>query len=269
MVNKINWFPGHMNKTINELKKISNTIDGVIQVVDSRCVNKSSNLELLKIFKNKTIITIATKSDLADLRDKNENIFYVNLKNQNSKNLIINFIMKKFSKKISILSNKGLKNPQLNLIIVGLPNVGKSSLVNLLVSKKQVKVENKPGITKNNHWVKINNNLFLFDTPGVLFKNISNINDGYVLSLINCIKKDVLPMDDIIYFAFKFYCQKYQKELFNHYLIDHNISYNEFLEHIAKKYNLISVKNKIDFSRTLNFIFNEIINGKVCRVNYE
>jgi ribosome biogenesis GTPase A len=194
----INWFPGHMAKSLRDIQSIKN-LDIVIEVVDARCINLSSNLELSKTF-HKPKLTIALKSDLADIVVVNsrDDLLIGSIKNRHFKQKIIGKLDAIFSKKKQELKQRGLINPQFYGIVVGLPNVGKSSLINFLATKTKLIVANKPGVTRTKQLIKINNSYFLYDTPGILFKKITNDIDGYKLALVGVIRREVLPLTEIV-----------------------------------------------------------------------
>jgi ribosome biogenesis GTPase A len=187
-----------MARTLRDIQGAQN-LDLIIEVVDARAIHISSNPELTLNFK-KEILTIALKSDLADLQNVRipENTIVGSIKDRQFKNKIINAIDNIFVHKITKLKSKGLLVPQFYIMVVGLPNVGKSSLINFLASSNKLIVENRPGVTKTKQLVKINQNYFLYDSPGVLVKKIDNEVDGYKLALIGTIKKDVLPLDEVV-----------------------------------------------------------------------
>jgi ribosome biogenesis GTPase A len=187
-----------MAKTLRDIQGAQN-LDLIIEVVDARAINISSNPELTKGF-SKSKLTIALKSDLADLQSLTipANTIIGSIKDKHFKTTIINAIDNIFSQKITKLKSKGLLVPQFYIMVVGLPNVGKSSLINFLASSNKLIVENRPGVTKTRQLVKITPNYFLYDSPGVLVKKINDEIDGYKLALIGTIKKDVLPLNEVI-----------------------------------------------------------------------
>ncbi|MDE5617694.1 MAG: 50S ribosome-binding GTPase, partial [Ureaplasma sp.] len=197
----INWFPGHMKKSLEEIGKIVNKVNLIIEVLDARAINTSSNDELLNIVGNKPILKIALKSDYSDLKNSND-IFVCNIKEKNLRNKIINEINKKLKSQFESAKRKGLIHPKFIILVIGLPNVGKSTLINILKNKNTLITQNFPGVTKKQTIVNINNELNLIDTPGVLFKHIEQIEDAYKLTLINSIKKEIVPLDKVLEYGF-------------------------------------------------------------------
>ncbi len=258
-----------MAKTVSCIKQQINKIDLVIQIIDARCVNISSNSDLIKICKNKPIINIALKSDLADLKNKADNVYYLDIMQKDFVNNVDKIIENKLANQIAKLKSKGLINPNFYCMVVGLPNVGKSSFINAFAKKNKVIVQNRPGITKNINLVKINKFCSIYDTPGILVKNIERIEDGYILGLIGSISKKVLPIEDVVKFAFEFYIKYYPNELKKYFGINNKLDFQEFIDFVVNKYKFIGKNNSKDYMKAYDFIFNTFINNKICKVNYE
>lgn len=263
------WFPGHMKKTIDELSIIMKKVDLILHVVDARCINLCSNNLVLKF--NKPILKICNKVDLCDKKTikLKENEFFFNCKNRNEKNKLIDTINEFLKKKKDLLIKQGIKTPIFYLIVVGLPNVGKSTLINLLKGKKITIVKDQPATTQIKNIVKINNSLFLLDTPGVLFNEVKNTQELYKLALINVVKHDLLALNVITEFAYNFYYKNYQQQLKKFYCFSDNLPFTDFITFLAKKRNYFLLGNKIDQSRAIKSFYHDLINGKICLVNYE
>lgn len=269
-INKINWFPGHMKKATDEIKQRLNCVDLIIEVVDSRCIHSSSNMDLIKIINNKLHLKIALKSDLSLLNEQYQtDLIITNTKNKQNRNKIISIFYKIFEDKINKYKLKGLVNPKFTLMIIGLPNVGKSSLINFLKSKNNLVVRNLPGVTKNQRIVNINENFDLIDTPGILFKNINDINTAYKLSLINTIKKEVLPIEDVVKFGFNYLFSNFYEKLKIFYKIEDFNNYYDFLNLVANRYKYITKNAELDINRVISRVFNDLIDCKISKVNYD
>jgi ribosome biogenesis GTPase A len=182
-----------MARTVRDIQEIK-LVDLVIELVDARAIKSSSNNELVKQIQ-KPRITIAVKGDLADVKQGND-ILICSLKDSGTKKKLIEKLYSNFKDKITKYKAKGLLVPQFYILIVGMPNIGKSSLINYLSKGSKLIVENRPGVTKRKQLIKINENFLLYDTPGVMVKKIDDDEDGYRLGLINAISKKVIPMED-------------------------------------------------------------------------
>ncbi|AJQ45632.1 ATP-binding protein [Ureaplasma diversum] len=265
---KINWFPGHMKKALEQINAQYKNIDFVIEVLDARCIKTSHNSELVTAFVNKPIIKIALKQDLSTIKSLDD-LLVGSTKNKAFKNEVIKALYNALDHKIKQYEKKGLVNPRLVGLVVGLPNVGKSSLINFLANKNQLKTENRPGVTKNQSLKQINQHFYLIDTPGVFFKDVSNYEDGYKLVLINCVRKEVVNLYDVIQYAYQFYSTFYFSSLKTKYQLNEMIDFDHFLDHICTLYHFKLVNNTLDYERALNALFNDFSSGLVCSVNYD
>ncbi len=223
----MNWYPGHMAKSTNKLKKIISKSHIVLEVLDIRCFKTSHNTELLTMIdKNKVIIKVFVKCDLITKDDLNNvkklyhDGLYISNKNKDSKNYILKYI-----KQLKVYQDKLF----INIFVLGIPNVGKSTLINNLIGKRKIKIQNKPGQTRLITPFQISNKIYLFDTPGILYKKIQTHEMGYILGLTNLINEKVLDLNKTIDFAcsylfknYKIYFKKWYPALYKYYLLDKN-----------------------------------------------
>lgn len=275
----INWFPGHMKKTVEEIENKSKLTDFYIEIVDARIPISSRNPLIEEILKDKKSLIILNKSDLSD-PVQNEK-WIKKLSSQNS-NVILYDSTKPNVKKIEKASfdllkdmvdkyeDKGIKLNTLRAMIVGIPNSGKSTFINGLIGKKVAKVGNKPGITKTNQWIKINNKLHLLDTPGILWHKFEREETGLSLAYTGAIRDEILDVESL---ALKFIEKLIDidpKILEDRYKIETDSKKPlEILEEIALKRGAILKNNIIDYSKVANIIFDDFRKGKLGRITLE
>ena len=220
----INWYPGHMAKTKREIKEKLPLIDVVYEVVDARMPISSKVIDIDDIIKNKPRILIMTKYDMCDKSQTDKIIKYYKEKGYNVvpvdliKNTNVNLIIKETSKVSDIINverkKKGLKPKQsVRALVIGAPNVGKSTLINRLVGKKKTVTGNKPGVTKQLSWIRVGSNIELLDTPGILWPRLENQEHAYNLAALSSVKEEVVDLQDLsIYILHKL------NELYPNYL---------------------------------------------------
>lgn len=270
MENKINWYPGHMKKAADNILRILPVIDLVVEIIDARCIDSSSNEDLKKLIKNKKIIKIALKKDMSDIEEKNyKDILFISIKNKNDKKRVIEFLNYHVREKMDLLKKKGMLNPQFTILVVGLPNVGKSSFINFLCQKNTLITQNKAGVTKKQVNRKVNDNFWMVDNPGIFVKKINNKDMGFKLALINSINKDILPLYEINSYYHSFMQDTYWNKYANFFNIKEKISYDQFVELIGHQMNYKIKNNELDYDKINNYLFNLYSNAKICRYHFE
>lgn len=280
MSKQIQWYPGHMAKSIRQLKDEIKLVDVVIILVDSRCPYSSMNNNLLKISENKEILLIFNKYDMTDTnilnlwekyyKSKGFHTLKINSFNKNMVSKIVVKIKNEILKeKIEKLNKKGLIKNIFRTMVLGIPNVGKSSLINSLSNKKIAKVENRPGVTKNLTWTRLNQNLELLDTPGILPPKLDD-KTKYNLAIFGAIKDDILPIDDICLYIYQYMIKFYPNRLSNYYNVDENTTYVQFLEDIGRKIGAIyKNSNEFDYNRIYQMLLKDIRSQKLGGLCFE
>ena len=266
----INWYPGHMAKAKREMKEKMNLIDIVYEVIDARMPLSSKIVDIDEIIKEKPRILLMTKYDLCDqtetdkIKDYYEQQGYQVIPLDLAKGTNVNTI---FTKSEIILqqlnekrANKGLKPRNLRALIIGVPNVGKSTLINRLVGKKAVQVGNRPGVTKSLGWIRINKNIDLLDTPGILWPKLENQEHAYTLALLSSIKEEILNQQDLAIFALNKLQLLYSEKLKKRYdLTDEQLQdLEKTLQAIATKRGAIKKGNQIDEEKVYQMILQDL-----------
>lgn len=264
----INWFPGHMAKGMRELRENAFIADLIIVLLDARCPLSSYNNDFENIAPNKPRLFICSKIDLMDSSKQkyiennfNHKILWLDLKKNSSRKIILNEIKKSTLVKQQNDLQKGLLQSRIKVFVVGVPNVGKSTLINLISGKNSLKVANYPGVTKIKNWVNIEN-IYLMDTPGILLPKMNNQKLAIKLAAIDCINNNIFPKKFLVYEYLKLMNEYYPnliKQDFNYeFDIQNEEDYTKLLEHIGKKMNFINTNKQFDFNRIYTYIINWI-----------
>lgn len=278
---KINWYPGHMAKTKRLIKEQLKYIDVVYELIDARIPYSSKLREIDSLLKGKKKILIFTKMDLCDEKETNKWIKYYEgkgyyivalslLSNQRIDDII------KLSKEILKDRDKdkiakGLKISKIKALIIGIPNVGKSTLINKLVGKRAVNVGNRPGITKMNQWIRINDDIELLDTPGILWPRLDEEKVAFNLASMTAIKEEILPIDDVAIYILKLLNKHYPNSLKERYGIT-NIDFDDIVstyEQIGKRRGLLIKNGEIDYDRVSLIIINDLRDGYLGNVTFD
>lgn len=268
----INWYPGHMAKTKREIREKINLIDIIYEVIDARMPISSKIKDIDDLIKDKPRILIMTKYDLCDKKETDKFISYyeklgykvvpVDLANNKNVKKVLD-LSESVSKELNEKrKSKGLKPRNLRALIIGIPNVGKSTLINRLVGKKAAGVGNKPGFTKSLSWIRINKDIDLLDSPGILWPKLENQYEARILAIFSSIKEEILNKEDLSLFAIDILTNLYKDKLENRYNIKvDNMTNLEIMEEIAKKRGCLTKGNIIDYERAATIILNDIKNN--------
>ncbi|MGO1650914.1 ribosome biogenesis GTPase YlqF [Senegalia sp. (in: firmicutes)] len=276
----INWFPGHMKKTKELLQTNLKLVDVVYELIDSRIPLSSRNPEIDKIIMNKPRIVIMNKSDLSDPIINKEWIKYFKEKGINT--ILIDSIKKKgiseLTKETELVVkekkerqlNRGIKNRPIRAMIVGVPNVGKSTLINTLSRKKSAKTGDRPGVTKGKQWIKLKENIELLDTPGILWPKFEDQEIAKKLAFTGAIKDEIMDIETLALKLLEKLIVLAPFKLEKRYNIEtENKTALEVMDEIALKRGAILKQSEIDYSRVANIILDEFRDGTIGNISLE
>ena len=270
----INWFPGHMHKAQKEIKEILPQIDVVIEVCDARLPFSSENPMITEIRGDKPLIKILNKSDLADPEKTKQWLDYLESQ-QNVKAIAMTTENSSVAKTIpslikKLVPNKDEAGKQINVVIMGIPNVGKSTLLNTLVGKAKAKVGNEPAVTKGQQRIRLEEGLYLYDTPGMLWPKIVNENSGYRLAITSAVKDTAFDHDDIACFAGEYLLQAYPQRLKERYKLEELPQTEvELIEDIGRFRGCVKSGGRVDFHKASAILINEIRDKTLGGLTFE
>ena len=287
----INWYPGHMAKTKRQIEEDLKLIDVVVEILDARIPISSKNPDVADLIKGKKIIEVLNKSDLSNsvmnkkwLEYYRKNNIEAVLTDSNSgkgMNEVIKLIEKVATEAKQKEAQKGRTGKSIRVLVIGIPNVGKSSFINRLSKKTSAKVGNRPGVTTQKQWIYINENIQLLDTPGILWPKLEKQSTALNLAFTGTIKEEILPITEIAYKLLKYLVENYRKNLTERYKIEEklfedimsneeeNIKIYEIMQQIGKKRGCIIRGGEIDDDKTSKIILEDFKSGKLGNITLE
>ena len=276
----INWYPGHMAKTRREISEKLNLIDIVYEVIDARMPRSSKIVDVDDLIKNKPRLLIMTKYDLCDKNETNKFIEYyeelgyqvipVDLMTGTNVSKIIDASEVVLEEENEKRKSKGLKPRNIRALILGIPNAGKSTLINRLVGKKSAGVGNKPGFTKSLSWIRIHKNIDLLDTPGILWPKIEDQEAAHILASFSSIKEEILNEDQIASFILRKLYELYPKALEERYGISElDDDLIDAYDMIASRRGALTKGGVADYERVSRIILQDFKNGYFGPVTFD
>ena len=271
-MSQIHWFPGHMKKALNNITEKAKMVDVIIEILDARAPRSSMNPDLEKAIKNKKRLAVLSKADLADpaqtklwgefLKHEFDGFVVLNLTDPRSTKILSQEVSKLGEEKHKKEIAKGMKPQPIKTMIIGIPNVGKSSLINRIANKKAAGVQNKPGYTRGEQFIKVDKDFILLDTPGVLPMNYEDKKVATHLALIGSIREDILPNDVLVKSLLLILKENYPSSLKERYGIDTIGEPQEVLTQIASRRGLLTA-GQYDLEKAEIVLLKDFKDGKL------
>ena len=289
----INWYPGHMAKTKRQIIEDLKLIDVVVEILDSRIPVSSQNPDIQGYIKNKARVEVLNKCDLADEKATAAWVKYYESKgipavitdSNSGKGIreVIKKVQEVFSEAQEKFAAKGRTGRSIRVMVIGIPNVGKSSFINRISRKISAQVGNKPGVTRQKQWIRVEDGIELMDTPGVLWPKFGSEEVAMNLAYTGTIKDDILERTEIAYSLLKFLVDNYKANLSERYKLegsvdeimnsdeyqDENDKYLEIFELIGRKRGAIVSGGRVDYEKVSNILLDEFRSGKIGNITLE
>ena len=272
----IQWYPGHMEKARRQMEEELKLVDIIIEIRDARFPNGSSNPVLGKLANNKPRLIILNKADLANQEEnrkwketleKDNRCLLVNSTHDNLAKTVVDEVKDILKAKLERAKARGIRKKSLRAMVVGIPNVGKSTFINNIVKKKIAKTENRPGVTRNLQWIRLNDDVELLDTPGVLWPKFDDENTAILLALLGSINDDILDKEALVNYGLNYLKREYPGVLNRRYGIDE--SKDNLLEEIAAEKKWLSSSGVINRDKAYDAILKDIRNNEIKNITWE
>ena len=279
----IQWFPGHMAKTKRKLKESLKLVDAVAEIIDARIPISSRNPDLASIISGKPHIILINKSDMADdIQTDRWCKYYASLgiealkvdcRSGKGLKLFSSCVESVLKEKIQRWNSKGIKGRKIRVMVVGIPNVGKSSFINRLSKNSKAKVEDRPGVTRSNQWFPVNDRVEILDTPGVLWPKFDDDLVGKKLAFTGAVKDDILDIEDLAMEFIEMLKDRIMDKIESRFKLDKGLSENmsayDIISAIGRKRGLILPGNEVDIRRTSVMLIDEFRAGKIGKITLE
>ena len=273
------WYPGHMTKAKRMMQENMKLIDIMIELVDARIPQSSRNPDIDQLAAGKYRLILLNKSDMADDQTtaewekyfKSKGFFVAKTNSRSGKGVKAtqNIILEACKEKLERDRKRGIKNRPIRAMIAGIPNVGKSTFINSLVGRACTKSGNKPGVTKGKQWIKLNKNIELLDTPGILWPKFEDQTVGLKLALIGSIRDEILNQDEMAIELIEYLKNHYPGILEKRYQVEEAKDRVEILNQIAENRNCRMKGNELDYEKAARILLEEFRNGKLGRISLE
>lgn len=275
----VQWYPGHMTKAKRQMQEDIKLIDIIIELVDARVPLSSRNPDIDELGRNKSRLILLNKADLADERQnegwreyfQKKGFFVVQVDSRKGTGMktIQNTIQEACREKIERDRKRGIKNRPIRAMVVGIPNVGKSTFINSFAGKACTKTGNKPGVTKGKQWIRLNKGVELLDTPGILWPKFEDQEVGVRLALVGSVKDDILNLEELSLKLIDYVKNRYKGALKDRYGADEEKTAVEVLEEIARARGCLKKGEELDYAKAARILFDDFRGGKLGRISLE
>lgn len=275
----IQWFPGHMAKAKREIAENLKLVDVVIELVDARAPFSSQNPMLQELVQHKRKIIVLMKRDLADeeitkrwlqyFHNNENNAIAVSVNQKNDITNLISLVKETGMEVQQKMIEKGVKPRSVRALIAGVPNVGKSTLINRLANKRIAKIGDRPGITKQQQWIKVRNQFELLDTPGILWPKFEEESIGIKLAIIGTIKYELVPNQDVVAYLLNYLYEHYPHVLKERYELEEINDMWDTFGHIGKKRGALESGGKVNFDKVAEIVLQDFRSGRLGQISLE
>ena len=276
----IQWFPGHMTKAKRTITEQLKLVDMVIELRDGRIPMSSANPLLQELIVMKPRLIVFTKRDMADenvtkqwidhFEKDGQTVIFIDSQKDNVKKILLNSCLKVMDAKIQRDLRRGIHPRAIRAMIVGIPNVGKSTLINRLANRKVVDVANRPGVTQSVKWLTVDKRLDVMDTPGILWPRFDDPKVGMKLALTSAIKEQILPIEQVVSYGLEYLVSHYPKLLADRYGVSKaEYDFDRFIEIIGRKFGFIMAENEVDKRRTMAAFMADLRQDTLKSISWE